>query len=639
MKNLKRILILGLMTTLTFGSIGTIYAVEPVTKNDISINQTISDIEEQELEGLIEEGKNLNGDWNSVENLNWMNKVNSFNEKYYNNIYYERIKKYCEDTSISTYDMNRMLACLTILKDGFMDGIDDIIAEGEKVEINSSEISAYLWILNAEHYNEKHSENSVYDKIKKLCESSFDSMFINSSDRNDLLSYLNTIKTENITSITLDKISKNDEQVKHDYTEGEVFNKSGLIIYGTYTYTYDNGNKRSITKEITDYKVDTKTPLKSGIYNVKITVAYNEKAYDANVVVYVKKADSEKELDKLIEEGKSVEESYAVDMWEIKVEKYNNNHPENEFYEEIDAKYSAKNETLAYLMALRGEYITDINEMIEFDGNLKYGSIDNYIWWISVNKYNESHPTNSLYVYIKGSGDSDDVKSYLNVIKNEKITEIQLDKIYTNYQYFNCKEGENFDKTNLKVYGSYTYTYDNENIREIEKEITNYTINPDRPLNRNDKKITITVIDNNKSFNTDLNIYVNYDYDDYPNVPDGQPDGGGGLNLHPNEGQTEESILKTPDYSISNLPKSKKKQCNTPKVIKIRNKKIIYGKGKKGTKVHIKIGKKTYTKKVDKKGKFVIKVKKKITNKTRIVVWATKKGYRSSTKSTWTLTK
>ena len=57
--------------------------------------------------------------------------------------------------------------------------------------------------------------------------------------------------------------------------------------------------------------------------------------------------------------------------------------------------------------------------------------------------------------------------------------------------------------------------------------------------------------------------------------------------------------------------------------------------GKKGTKVHIKIGKKTYTKKISKKGKFVIKVKKKVTKKTKIIVWATKKGYKSSPKCSW----
>lgn len=671
MKNFKKIATLGLITTLTVSSIIPTYAAEPVTKNDISINQTISDEEKQELAELIVEGKNLDGNWYSVENLNWMNKVNSFNEKYSNNIYYKRIKKYCENTSISSYDMNRMLACLIVLKDGVMDNIDNIIAEGEKVETNSSKINAYLWVLNAEQYNEKYSENSIYDKMKNLCESSFDSMFISNYERNDLLSYLNTIKTEKITNISLDKISKNDEQVRHNYTEGEKFDKTGLIIYGTYTYTYNNGNKREIVKEITDYKIDTKTSLKSGVYNVKIIVAYNNEQHTEKVKIYVKNTNADKELQELINKGNTfLDDSYSTESydWVLDVKKYNETHNNNEYYEQLkhecnemidySVHESDRNRTVAYLMALQGEYITDINELIEIGNTLTdSNSVDSYLWAISINKYNENNLLNSLYDEIKyeskemidysvHKSDRNRIISYLNVIKDEKITGIQLDRINADsrpgiFRYYNhFDEGKIIYKTDLEVYGTYIYTYDNGNIREIEKEITNYTISPNRPLNRSDKKITITVSDNNKTYNADIDIYVDYNYnhDDDPNVPNGQP-GGGGLNDDTSNGQTRAEIETLPKHSIADTTKSKKKQCQSPKLIKVKNKTIICGKGKKGTKVHIRIGKKTYTKKINKKRKFQIKVKNKITENTKIIVWATRKGYRSSGQSTWTLTK
>ena len=430
-----------------------------------------------------------------------------------------KIKKYCENTSISSYDMNRMLACLIVLKDGVMDNIDNIIAEGEKVETNSSEINAYLWVLNAEQYNENHYENSTYEKLKKLCNSIFNNNhFLDSSERNVLLSYLNTIKIEKITSITLDKISKNDEQVRHNYTEGEKFDKTGLIIYGTYTYTYNNGNKREIVKEITDYKIDTKTSLKSGVYNVKIIVAYNNEQHTEKVKIYVKNTNADKELQELINKGNTfLDDSYSTESydWVLDVKKYNETHNNNEYYEQLkhecnemidySVHESDRNRTVAYLMALQGKYITDINELIEIGNTLTDSdSVDSYLWAISINKYNENNLLNSLYDEIKYESkemidysvyesDRNRIISYLNVIKDEKITGIQLDRINADSWHNHFDEGKIVDKTDLEVYGTYIYTYDNGNIREIEKEITNYTISPNRPLNRSDKKITESV--------------------------------------------------------------------------------------------------------------------------------------------------
>lgn len=308
-------------------------------------------------------------------------------------------------------------------------------------------------------------------------------------------------------------------------------------------------------------------------------------------------------------------------------------------------------------MALQGEYITDVNELIEI-GNILTDSesVDSYLWAISINKYNENNLLNSLYDEIKYESkeminysvyesDRNRIISYLNVIKDEKITNIQLKDIDAYRYRHGYNVGEVFDTSNLVVKGTYEYIYDNGNTRDIIKEIKNYTVDPSRPLKSGDKYINIKVIENGITYSSTINIWVNNHKDDDdsndkdPNVPVGQPDGGGGLNKHPDEGQTRESINVTPDYSISNLPKSKKKQCKAPKLIKVKNKTIICGKGKKGTKVHIRIGKKTYTKKINKKRKFQIKVKNKITENTKIIVWATRKGYRSSGQSTWTLTK
>ena len=260
-----------------------------------------------------------------------------------------------------------------------------------------------------------------------------------------------------------------------------------------------------------------------------------------------------------------------------------------------------------------------------------------YNWVLQVKKYNEAHNENSLYDDIKkkcedmintsiNDTDKNMVIAYLNVIKDEKISDIKLSNIYAEGNYKTVyNEGETFDKTNLEVYGIYKYTYDNGNTRNITKAIKDYVVSPNKALNRNDKKVTIKVNNGEVTRSVDVSIYVNYKEDISDKETTTTPD-----KESPTTSNKEQATT-----DVKTTVKANKKKCKVPKLTKVKNKKVIYGKGPKGAKVHIKIGKKTYIKKINKKGKFVLKIKKKISKKTKIVIWTTKKGLKASNKTVW----
>lgn len=190
MKNLKRILTLGLVVMLTVSNIGTIYAAEPVTKNDISINQTISDEEKQELEELIEKGKNLN-DSNSTESYNWVLNVKKYNETHKNNEYYEKLKSECDEMinySVYKSDKNKTIAYLMALQGKYIIDIDEIIKIGNDLtDTESVNVDSYLWVISVSKYNENNLLNSLYDKIKYESEEMIN-YSVYESDKNRVIS-------------------------------------------------------------------------------------------------------------------------------------------------------------------------------------------------------------------------------------------------------------------------------------------------------------------------------------------------------------------------------------------------------------------------------------------------------------------
>ena len=443
-------------------------------------------------------------------------------------------------------------------------------------------------VENLKHRAGKDAEGKTGDGVGILLQIShrFFSKTMKSSgvflgeERDEIVSILNIMKGQEVTARKLDKIYVDENDIKHDYLENECFDKTGLRVYGTYTYYYNKGTPRELNREITKYEVDTDTPLQVGTNDIKISVTYDGEEYTTSVRVYVKEASSndeneyDDELIDLIREGKSISNlnSTAAYNWVLKVKKYNEAHNENSLYEDIKKK-------------CEDMINTSINDT---DKNM--------------------------------------VIAYLNVIKDEKISDIKLSNIYVEGNYKTVyNEGETFDKTNLEVYGIYKYTYDNGNTRNIKKKIDNYTVTPDKALKRNDKNVTVKATDGEVTRSVDVSIYVNYKEDISDKETTTTPD-----KESPTTSNKEQATT-----DVKTTVKANKKKCKVPKLTKVKNKKVIYGKGPKGAKVHIKIGKKTYIKKINKKGKFVLKIKKKISKKTKIVIWTTKKGLKASNKTVW----
>lgn len=590
MKN--RIAVIGLISTLIIGNVIPTCAIEQTVQEQISqeiakTNQNISDEERQEIEKLIEEGKNVEGGWDTKEQHAWMNKVKSFNERYNDNMLYDDIKSICEEEYTSDNNVNHELARLMALRDGFETDIDKLITRGKQFKVcdnvsldtDDGTPEAFLWALNVYHYNESHPDNGEYDHLKYKSYHASRGLFLG-EERDEIVSILNVMKGQEVTARKLDKIYVDENDIKHDYLKNECFDKTGLRVYGTYTYYYNKGTPRELNREITKYEVDTDTPLQVGTNDIKISVTYDGEEYTTSVRVYVKEASSndeneyDDELIDLIREGKSISNlnSTAAYNWVLKVKKYNEAHNENSLYEDIKKK-------------CEDMINTSINDT---DKNM--------------------------------------VIAYLNVIKDEKISDIKLSNIYVEGNYKTVyNEGETFDKTNLEVYGIYKYTYDNGNTRNIKKKIDNYTVTPDKALKRNDKNVTVKVTDGEVTRSVDVSIYVNYKEDISDKETTTTPD-----KESPTTSNKEQATT-----DVKTTVKANKKKCKVPKLTKVKNKKVIYGKGPKGAKVHIKIGKKTYIKKINKKGKFVLKIKKKISKKTKIVIWTTKKGLKASNKTVW----
>lgn len=590
MKN--RIAVIGLISTLIIGNVIPTCAIEQTVQEQISqeitkTNQDISDEERQEIEKLIEEGKNVKGGWDTKEQHAWMDKVKFFNERYNDNMLYDDIKSICEEEYIDINNINHELARLMALRDGFETDIDKLITRGKQFKVcdnvsldtDDGTPEAFLWALNVYHYNESHPDNGEYDHLKYKSYHASRGLFLG-EERDEIVSILNIMKGQEVTARKLDKIYVDENDIKHDYLKNECFDKTGLRVYGTYTYYYNKGTPRELNREITKYEVDTDTPLQVGTNDIKISVTYDGEEYTTSVRVYVKEASSndeneyDDELIDLIREGKSISNlnSTAAYNWVLKVKKYNEAHNENSLYEDIKKK-------------CEDMINTSINDT---DKNM--------------------------------------VIAYLNVIKDEKISDIKLSNIYVEGNYKTVyNEGETFDKTNLEVYGIYKYTYDNGNTRNIKKKIDNYTVTPDKALKRNDKNVTVKATDGEVTRSVDVSIYVNYKEDISDKETTTTPD-----KESPTTSNKEQATT-----DVKTTVKANKKKCKVPKLTKVKNKKVIYGKGPKGAKVHIKIGKKTYIKKINKKGKFVLKIKKKISKKTKIVIWTTKKGLKASNKTVW----
>jgi hypothetical protein len=516
-----------------------------------------------------------------------MNKVKSFNERYNDNMLYDDIKSICEEEYIDITNIYHELARLMALRDGFETDIDKLITRGKQFKVcdnvsmdtDDGTPEAFLWALNVYHYNESHPDNGEYDHLKYKSYHASKDLFLGEG-RDEIVSILNIMKGQEVTARKLEKIYVDENDIKHDYLKNECFDKTGLHVYGTYTYYYNKGTPRELNREITKYEVDTDTPLQVGTNDIKISVTYDGEEYTTSVRVYVKEASSndeneyDDELIDLIREGKSISNlnSTAAYNWVLQVKKYNEAHNENSLYDDIKKK-------------CEDMINTSINDT---DKNM--------------------------------------VIAYLNVIKDEKISDIKLSNIYAEGNYKTVyNEGETFDKTNLEVYGIYKYTYDNGNTRNITKAIKDYVVSPNKALNRNDKKVTIKVNNGEVTRSVDVSIYVNYKEDISDKETTTTPD-----KESPTTSNKEQATT-----DVKTTVKANKKKCKVPKLTKVKNKKVIYGKGPKGAKVHIKIGKKTYIKKINKKGKFVLKIKKKISKKTKIVIWTTKKGLKASNKTVW----
>ena len=95
----------------------------------------------------------------------------------------------------------------------------------------------------------------------------------------------------------------------------------------------------------------------------------------------------------------------------------------------------------------------------------------------------------------------------------------------------------------------------------------------------------------------------------------------GEIKVTPNVIEENSNKNTNPVVKTLNPPKLKSYKKNTKK---------ITGMATKGSVVKIKIGKKTYTVKVKKNGKFKVKLRKKLKKNQKIRVYAKKNGYKRS---------
>ncbi|MBE5843670.1 MAG: hypothetical protein E7302_05735 [Butyrivibrio sp.] len=224
---------------------------------------------------LIATGNSIT-DRSSPDAYKWVLHVSLFNENN-NTSAYQRLKNNCNSvlsyTDIDDLNYrNRILGALLFITDESTEyTASQLIVTGNSISDRSAP-EAYKWVLHVINFNEN-NRTSVYQSLKNNCNSVLSYTNIDDLNyRTKILADLSTAELEAPVSSVLSGITITTNPTKTIYNEDEKFSPSGMVVTASFLNTYSNNQTNIVTKIVSNYTVDTTTPLKSS--NTQWLVTY-----------------------------------------------------------------------------------------------------------------------------------------------------------------------------------------------------------------------------------------------------------------------------------------------------------------------------------------------------------------------------
>ena len=344
-----------------------------------------------------------------------------------------------------------------------------------------SSSKAYKWLMNVIEFNQAFYETSVYDNLEDHCKDAKGNSSISTFNLNNIiLADLMLLEQELPQTIVFEGIEISTPPKKTIYNEGDLFNTNGLSINALYTYIYSDDSSVEKKKAITDYSVDTTTPLSCDDNEWLISYTEGEVTKTVTQQITVNPVLISETL-KSIEIGKT---------------------PYKTVYKEGET------------FSKNGMRIDAIYDQEWSDGTFSTVKKENVSYNVDTKTKLKASDTSVTIVVTDG-----DIKLSLEqgITVESYIMSTTLESIIIakNPDKLSYNVGEKFDKTGMIVNAKYKCVWSNGYTEYVNKEnIENYSVNTTSPLMAGTNKITVSFIDCGIKKTVDISINVVSQYKD-----------------------------------------------------------------------------------------------------------------------------
>ena len=449
------------------------------------LEDILNGVNDKSVKDILNEANKINV-YNSSNAYKWLLEVENVVEKY--NEYAvsleikDEVKSAKNYTSVSTANkFNIIVGYVSFLEEKIessgivtADKINILISEAQNIS-NWSSSKAYKWLMEVCEFNQVFYDTTVHNSLEEHCNSAKNYSSISTANYNNIiLADLMLLEQELPESIVFEGIEISTPPNKIVYNDGDLFNPAGMSVNAVYTYIYSDESTAEKNKAITDYVVDTTTPLSCDDEEWIISYTEGEVTKTAKQQITVKPV--------LISETlKSIEIAKA---------------PNKTVYKEGE------------IFSKNGMRIDAIYDQEWSDGTSYSARKENVPFTVDTKTKLKASDTSVTVVVTDG-----DVKLSLEqgITVESYITSTTLESITVakkpNKLTYNA--GERFDKTGMVINAKYKCVWSNGYTEYVEKEnIENYSVNTTSPLIPGTNKIIVTFIDNGIKKTADISITV-----------------------------------------------------------------------------------------------------------------------------------
>lgn len=235
----------------------------------------------QDIENLIIRGQNITSN-SSSDAYVWVTDVSNWIEKYRESSIYSYVINCCN--TAKSFDLshsnskNKIIGSLHYFKSELNKTLNldplALINEGALISSNSSP-EAFKWLLCIQQLNNNNPNSSVYSNLSNYCSTGLSFDLSHSNVKNKITADLTVLNNEIVITSTLVDIVIVKSPNKTVYTEGDLFDPTGVEINAILSNTYKNGEAKSVTQKITNYDVNTKTKLNTNDTQWIFNYTYN----------------------------------------------------------------------------------------------------------------------------------------------------------------------------------------------------------------------------------------------------------------------------------------------------------------------------------------------------------------------------